>query len=576
MEKSNIIEDPFEESIPFFEGASTLRKKKSLTLSVPLRLEALVAVVLAMAVLVFLAMSAHTLYRFPVPDSYRWYGDETWMLLAWKSLLAHGSMTVPIALESTLTKAPGLLLGSSWFTALWYGLPQLLAPSRVDPVSIGRTVTFVFAIFTLLGIGLAGYRLRFSASITTLSMALLATTHAFTFASHSVRYDIITGFAVAAFIAFFAVRAYDDSSNRRRGPGFAFWLGFASLLVGLTVSPHAGTLLFLSTIFMAWYFGAFRNIWNVLSLLAGVVIAFGVLAAAYLAANHHLAVMGIGAGANQASDYFGHLPLLSWSAERQQLATKLYYLWHEAPAFAIALPLIALSEIALLARKQKHTGARFLTSCLVLVLVSAAFFESALPYSLSYYLPLAALTLAAHAREWAKGLWLRPLIAIVSLTVVAEIFVTWLPELNNAGRLGDRIDQANTATIQAAIEEAGREWELGAPNPQWGNDHPLFLAQAPAVHELLRDTTLRVMSESFLFFPLRRVSDPALESPDTLMARAGVNYVMVYNKLTMPEYEAALQRWKPIFSRSGPLLDRAVDYFHDTTSELDTLMLYQR
>ena len=344
-------------------------KKESLTPSIPRRLEGLAMLMLAIAVLMFLARSFQTLYQFPVPDTYRWYGDETqtWMLLGWKNLLAHGRLIVPIGLESMLEQSPGLFLGSSWFPAVWYGLPQLLAPSHVDPVSIGRTVTFAFALLTLLVIGFTAYYLKISASMTVLSLALIATTRTFTFASHSARYDMITGFTVTAFIAFFAVRVQNSSPNRLTcSRSFAFLLGFAALMAGFTISPHAGTLLFLPTIFIVWYFGALRNVWNFLALFTGAIAAFAVLAGAYLAANDHFALAGITAGDNQANSYLSHLPVLrlfSRNAQLHQLSAKLYYLWHEARAFAIVLPLIAPSEIALLVRKQRHTNTLFLTMC---------------------------------------------------------------------------------------------------------------------------------------------------------------------------------------------------------------------
>ena len=530
----------------------------------PQRLEGLAAVLLVIAAIVFLGISGDMLYQFPAPDSYRWYGDETWLMLAWKSLMVHGRMVVPIALESALVTSPGLLLGSSWFTALWYGLPQLLFPPHFDPITIGRTMSFCFGIATLAVIGLAGYRLKLSAAITVLSIALLVTTRAFTLAMHSARYDVITGFVVLGFIAFFAVRVGDRFSNRpQRGSAsstmrFAFWLGCIALLLCVTVSPHVGALLILPTFFIAWYFGAFQTVRTLVAFTAGAFVAFAALALVYVATNHNLVITGIVAGDNQAN---------SWSAERHQLGAKIYYLWEEAPAFAILFPLIALSEIVLLLRKQRHAATLFLTICLACVLVGGTVLQSTLPYYVSYFVPLAALVFAAHAREWAKGVWLHPLIAIASLAVVAQIFAIWLPELSNAGWMGKRIGDANTAAIQAAIEQASRGWEPGA-------GHPLILAQGPAIHELLRDTGVRVMSEAFLFFPIHSASS-AMQSTDSVIARADVNYIIDYHKPMTPDYDRAVRKWKPIFSRTGPLLDRTLNYFHDTTSELDTLTMYQ-
>jgi hypothetical protein len=55
-----------------------------------------------------------------------------------------------------------------------------------------------------------------------------------------------------------------------------------------------------------------------------------------------------------------------------------------------------------------------------------------------------------------------------------------------------------------------------------------------------------------------------------------VDYILDYDRPMTPEYARAIAAAIPVFSRTGPLLDRTVDYFHDTTSEIDTLTLYWR
>ena len=551
-----------------------MHKKKTLILSVPERLEGLAALLLALSAIVFLGMSAHTLYQFPTPDSYRWYGDETvtWMLLGWKNMIAQGRLVVPIALESALLHPPGLLLGSPWLTAFVYGVPQVLFPPKFDPVSIGRTVSFVVAIATVVLIGWMGYRSKWRATVTILAITLLVSTRGFTFASHSARYDIITGFAVLAYVLFFTVRIGERFTERPlRNSLFAFWFGFLTLLMGLTISVHAGALIILPAIFFAWYFGLLEKFWNLISLVTGAILGFGLLSLVYTAINHHLVIVGLAGGGNQANSYLQHLPIthpFSWSAQSHQLGAKLYYLWHEAPPFAIILPLIAVSEILLLILRKPHSVTLFLTISLVCVLLGAIFFQSTLPYYLSHFLPVIVVTFAAHLHEWTgeettSGVWLRPIVAIASLVIVIYIFWIWLPELSNAGRMGKQLDDANTAAVEAAVEFASRSWEPGM-------HHPLMLAQAPAIHELLRDTGLRTMSEAFLFFPLH-----SGESVDSVIHAVHVNYIIDYNKPMTAEYDRVVHAERPIFQRAGPLLDRTLDYFHDTTSERDTLTMYE-
>lgn len=557
-----------------WKGRISLKKRASLTPSVRIRLEGLAIFVLVVVVLVFFYFSFRTLYVFPVPDSYRWYGDETqtWMLLGWKNLLQHGRLTVPIALGSTLEQAPGLLIGSAWVPAVCYGLPQLILSADIDPITIGRTVTMLFAIATLIAIGWASYRLRLSTAAMLLSLGLLATTQSFTFASHSARYDMMTGFAVVLFVAFFALRLNVSSEGRTQSTrSFAFWLGLCAMLTALAISPHLEALLFLPALYIAWRFGALGNRKNALAFFGGGLVAITVLVGAYMAANHHVSIGGALFEESQAGSYLGNLPIMhpfSWSAQSHQLWAKGYYLWHEAPAFVMIFPLLVISTI-MLAVLRRHVDdrssieqANFLTICLTGALFSALLFQSTLPYYLIHILPLATLTLLIHLSAWRGTPWLRILIAMSALALAVVMVLVWIPQLRNAGRMGKRIDEANTTAVQAAIEQESRLWEAGS-------SRPIVLAQGPSVHELLRDTTIRLMTESFLFFPARR------EPPEATIAREGVNYIIDYNRPMTPEYQTAVRKAMPIFSRSGPLLDRTIDYFHDTTSELDTLTLYQ-
>jgi hypothetical protein len=295
------------------------------------------------------------------------------------------------------------------------------------------------------------------------------------------------------------------------------------------------------------------------------------LVALYVIFNHSFSVAGGIATDNQFGSVLSNLPirrLFSWSAQSHQLWAKGFYLWNEAPLFAFAFGIILISEVILLVTKRPHRVTTFVTVCLLLCTLVVLFVQSTLPYYLFYLLPLTALAFALHLQEWNRMTWSAAIIVGASLAISATIWLQGLPELSHAGRIGKRIAEANTAAVQAAIEATSREWEPGAPRP-------LVLAQGSAVHELLRDTTMRVMNESFLFFPLKRMSGYPPDSPDTIIAHGRVNYILDYNKPMTREYEAAVRRGVPIFSRIGPLLDRTVNYFHDTASEIDTLTLYQ-
>jgi hypothetical protein len=557
------------------EGHPSLHKKSSLSFSIPRRLEGLAALTLVIALLLFLGISLQTLYQFPVPDGFRWYGDETWMLLAWKNLIMHGRMIVPIALSSQLLSPPGLLLGSPWIAAIVYGVPQLLIHPSMDIVNVGRAISFILGISTIALIGWFTYRLKIRASVAAFVIGILATTRSFTFATHSARYDILTGLALLAFVSIIASHIPDiHRSSRMRNWNrniIAFLIGAVGVIFAFTISPHLEVLLPPIVLYSAWRVGVFRRSGSVILFASGCVIAITLLIALYVIPNHSFSIASGISADNQFGSVLNHLPFLhlfSWSAQSHQLWAKGFYITHEAPLFAYILPITLMSELILRIKKREHRVTSFVTGCLLLALSVALFVQSTLPYYLIHVLPLATLAFALHLEEWSKFSLSAPIIALASLAVAGAIFLQWTPELEHGGRMGKRIDEANTAAIQAAIEEASRDWEPGGTKP-------LVLTQAPAIHELLRDTALRVMSESFIFFPLHRVSDKAVEPIYTVLAHAGVSYVLDYNKPMTPEYETAVRRGESVFSRIGPLLDRSVDYFNDSTSEIDTLTMYQ-
>ncbi|GEM_PF-892972 len=545
-----------------WKGRISLKKKASLTLSIPQRLEGLSVLLLVIAALLYLWASAKSLYVFPVADSYRWYGDETWMLLAWKNLLRHGTLSVPIALGSTLEHSPGLMLGSPWLSAIIYGLPQLLAPFDTDIVAIGRTVSFIVGIACIIMIAWSTRRLQVGVGISAVAIIVLLTTRTFTFATHSARYDMITGMALVWFVGVCAVLLFSPGSPKKI---HYFLLGFFSVIVALTISPHLEILLPPVALYIAWRSRAFSSWRHMLGLLGGVVLAGAIVVLLHLWGSHDLSLWSGIRSDNQYGSVIARLPFLkffSYSAQSHQLWAKRFYLWQEAPAFGIILILVVISEFALLLLRRQHSATGFVTVCLLLALLSAIFFQSTLPYYLAHLLPLTTLAFALHVNEWRHSKILKPAMAIVSLALCAIVITIWRPELTHAGYIGRRMEEANTAAVQAAFEEESRTREATA-------HRPLVLAQAPAIHELLRDTSVRLMSESFLFFP--QVREPI----DSTLAREHVSFIVDYNHPMSLEYQQAVERTTPIFYRIGPFLDRSVDYFHDTTTELDTLTLYE-
>jgi hypothetical protein len=330
-----------------------LEKNTSFTVSGARQLEGFSVLLLSVAALIFLYSSGQSPYYFPVPESYRWYGDETWILIAAKNLLLHGRLIVPIALDSTLQSAPGLLLGSPWIAAVIYGLPQLLTPSDIDVINVGRTVSFVLGLGSLIFMVWAAFRMHIGFVPAALSIVMLLTTRSFTFATHSARYDIMTGIALLAYVVFFAISSETPRLSFIHPKGHVaarcFLIGIVSVLTALTISPHLEVLLLPPALYVAWQAGAFRSWRSFASFLSGAILGLAALVVVYSISNHGFSVMGGIKADNQFGSVLTNLPIrrfFSYSAQSHQLWAKQYYLWHEAPLFAIALPIIFLSEVA--------------------------------------------------------------------------------------------------------------------------------------------------------------------------------------------------------------------------------------
>ncbi|HWF45225.1 MAG TPA: hypothetical protein VG537_11340, partial [Candidatus Kapabacteria bacterium] len=520
-----------------------------------MRLERLAILLLAISGIVFLAISASSLYYLPVADSYRWYGDETWMMLGWKSLISHGTASVPIALSSILQQSPGLLLSSGWISALFYGVPQLFLPSTINIVSAGRTISFLFGIATLFFLGWYAIRLRVSAIFVVLAIILLLSSTSFVYATHSARYDVIIGFTILTFLGYFALRADGIHTFSEKG---AFFFGLCTVLLAITIGPHLEVLLLPVSIYISWYFRILTRLSTALWMLAGASIALGILSGMYVLGNGYFSIAEI--NDNQFESVLGNFPirhLFSFSAQSHQLWARGYYLWHEAEAFAFILPLIFISEIGLTLERRPHRVARFLSIALTCVLWSAIFLQSTLPYYQFYILPLASLTFAVHLQQWRTNSVVRWSARIAGIAASILVLAIFLPRLDRAGKIGRKINEANIAAIQAAFEETSRSW----PHMEKKSaSRPLVLAQAPAIAELLRDPTVRIMSESFLFFPSKNQG-----LPDSVIAREHVDYIIDYGRPMTSEYDYAVHQMTPIFLRTGSFLDRNIDYFHPTS-----------
>ncbi|HZK77050.1 MAG TPA: hypothetical protein VFD13_09095, partial [Candidatus Kapabacteria bacterium] len=138
-----------------------------------------------------------SLYSTPVPDSYLWWGDESWLTIEFRTQILTGVFRHPYALGSSLAHGSGMVFGNMWIPALFYGVPAtLVSPIAMDIVLLGRTVTAIFAFTLLLMLYEIVRRLSGDRLLAIFSVLLLVTSRSFLLTSHSARYDILSALAI--------------------------------------------------------------------------------------------------------------------------------------------------------------------------------------------------------------------------------------------------------------------------------------------------------------------------------------------------------------------------------------------
>ena len=251
--------------------------------------------------LVLFVLQLRTLYTIPVYDSVRWGGDETWLMREFGNQIKHCVMSYPENFGGP-RRTDGVLAGSMWVDALIYGLPgALLFPSH-DYVSVGRTVTAVLALFLLASIFFILRKLKVSYFVAALTVFLVVACRGFVWASHSARYDLLTGLTLIWF-CYFLSRQQNPSTRRMAIAGFfgALMICFSRhmLLLGL-----AASMAFLIEL-RVWKKWDLLWVW-----LAGSAIGAGVLSLAYLAGAHEFSLFGRGGSEGSYSFVLNQIPIL--------------------------------------------------------------------------------------------------------------------------------------------------------------------------------------------------------------------------------------------------------------------------
>lgn len=501
-------------------------------------------IALAVAAFVYEMLS---LYTTPLYDSYLWWGDESWLMLEFRSQILTGYFHHPFAYGSSLHATSGLLFSNMWLTAAIYGVPAALLRS-VDIVSLGRTITAVLAAGLLGATYWSARRAEAGKIAALLAVVLVATTRTFYLTSHSARYDILSALIILLFFTRLLFLARRGLTVR---DSFLIGLAFTGSLL---VSVHV-ILAMAIAVPLVILFRSDHTLPSIRSFVLGALIPAAVFAVVALASGAH-SVFGY-TGSSGFFSQVQNVPALRPFSRSVQIANVLQRL---DMALRLAGPLALLTACAVIAalvpglRRRRSLPMWWLP---ISVFTSWLLFESSAPTSyLIYVVPVVAVSTAvllSTLPEFVLGI-----IALVPIVTIAL-------GVASAEQLGEYLSANNTKAVN---EAALYVTQHPAPGP--------LLTINLGVHDLLK-SEVPIMTTQFIEFPATNAS------PDSVLRRNNVHYVLLYQSPLHPDYmreilplsRIASERGTLVYRHIVPMTDIARDYFGERSLGLpDTLQLY--
>ncbi|MFI5201944.1 MAG: hypothetical protein ACHQNE_06125 [Candidatus Kapaibacterium sp.] len=512
--------------------------------------------VLLLMAAVLLASQLRSLFVFPEPNSLRWFGDETWLMTEATQQITTGVVRYPLAIGSQLEHGKGVVLGMTWLSAVLYGLPAWIADH--DPVAVGRSVTAVLAVLLLISLYVSSRMLGASRMASAIAVLLLISTRSFFFASHSARPDLLAGMIVLLAVAI-GVKYSERIPIIAHSQLWWFVYGAVFLFLAVSSSIHLLTLLApLALVFYFWFTQSGSRIRPALISVAGMMSMLGVLIFVYYLANGSLELFP--KSASQFHDVLHSIPILrpfSRSVQVANIVTRMKQIIAEAPV-VLLLPLIV---PFVWRRGDRHT----LAIASILAGLSWLLLEGSEVNYLIHVLPLMflgfAIALSRLTERW-DHVW----IPFMAIAIVVFIF----------GWRDSERAFVNGSAIEASNKEAAKIIEARITSTWLNSAKPHVLTEPPMLDRLSHDTSIQIMTDHFLSFPLR------IEPLDSFFAREHVNYAVLYNSQSYPKDRPRDDPFYQGVARSGQLITRYIGesgdvgrgYF-DHSNWRDTVLLFK-
>jgi hypothetical protein len=538
--------------------------------------ERIVFYVLCVLTLFTLYHQTLSLGIFPIANATRWYSDESWVMEEAISQIQHGVVTYPHARASTLQYSKGVLLGTTWLSAMLYGIPAVLAPEGSDIVLIGRIVSLILSILTLCFLYYFLRRLGSPPILGALAVLVVATTRANFIASHCARPDILAGLIVLLVVGYFSIqrsKGFVPSSGR-----WWFFFGVTIMALAWTSSVHLLTLLGPLALWIMFAFSAFKKPSYYLSAVFGAIALAAILAIVYCVTTSGITFLGSTSHGLQFDFIIKETPILrpfSRSVQVANIIIRLKLFASEAPG---VLVLAGLDVVLLIWLKIKHRGIELFSATERFV------FSSTAVVMLSWlYLQIASVTYTAHILTvlvFAMCILLARLLPrIAAAKTLAPIAALCGLALGYIG-----MHDAATAAVSGGLLSGNNRTamasivlEIKTDAHTHGIVKPLVVVETPALHEIQTDTGLEVMTDHFSGF---RTSNASLL--DILKAQH-VDYAVLYNSNRYPKnryeldefFQTVTRSSDLIAKRTSPLFDMGNSYFDSSDRAMDTLLLYR-
>jgi hypothetical protein len=518
---------------------------------------------LLMLTAVVLISNVRYLYIAPVANSFNWWqGDETWLMAEANHFIHTAHYINPLAPGSAYSECSGLLFGSCYVTATIYGIPLLLIKSHT--IDAGRTVSWVFALWTLLALWLIAKRYRVPPVLRAFGCLLFASTLCFFITSHCARSDTLVGLSILIIVGCLPLMDKKSLGNKDIYLGLLFP---CSLLLNGHILIHT----FLLIVYISLSLGTFRNGKSIVRMAGAALAGFVVLLMIQEILLGSSSLLGPFSGSS------GRMPIMRLfhpKADMANVSWRLFIVNAWAPAVLWISIVIVVSMMWARVRfnirlSGMEPAAQRMLIGAILVIFPSLFLEYYEPRYLIYVLPTIILSFILILSYLLKTLPRSSTIVVRIALIVCMTGGLWRYWIDTS-TIGTGAEKI-TATNNEAVKEALATIHTRHPG-------------VPRIYSTVTAEGVAMDDSCILITPIMYYQPIDAEATrEDLWKRAKIDYAIVCNpahSLDWNETDSCID-WrdrsnaKMIFERVGPLWDIGRSYDANDLKLLDTLRVYE-